>query len=147
MAKAKYPTPSPELIGSVIVCPRAWVQWEGSSAFLLAEAVILEGFEWPQGGRYKVWDACGWHYWLERRRMPGVKGPWINNDWWRVQRSRSSDYGTGYAAASIYEKRRELECEVWRHSPDGARAGERYWKAHKDASFQAFKLRAIGRDA
>ena len=150
MAATKYPTPTPELIESdliVSVLPRAWVQWEGARTLLIAEGLIPAGFEWPAGKQWKTWDADGWHYWVMRCRPPGMKGPmrlWVQGDWWSVRRSRTVDAGTGYAAASLYEKRRALDREIWRHSPEAARQFNRFWKAHEDASFQSFKRRALG---
>ena len=150
MAATKYPTPTPELIESdllVSIHPRAWAQWEGSSALLMSEGLIPTTFEWPHGRQWKTSDADGWHYWVQRCRPPGLKGPmslWVHGDWWQVRRSRTADHGTGFAAASIYEKRRELEREVWRQSYEGGRMFNRYWKAHEDQRFQAFKRRAMG---
>jgi hypothetical protein len=150
MAKPKYPTPSPELIaGSVAVDirPRGYADWEGSSAQLIAEGLIPNGFEWPQRDRPKCWTADGLDYYLSRRRPAGMKGPkrlWVEGDYWALRTTSTAQGRDGFAAARLYEAKAALEREIALQRSGGLFGTREWCTARNDKQFQAFLYRASG---
>lgn len=150
MARTKYPTLSPELIaGSVAldIRPRGYADWEGSSAQLIAEGLIPNGFEWPQRDRTKYWSADGLDYSLSRRRPAGMKGPkrlWVEGDHWALRTTSTAQGRDGFAAARLYEAKAALEHEISLQRSGGLFGTRAWWTARNDKPFQTFLHRATG---
>lgn len=158
MATRKYVTNSPssqetpgtmearELI--IEIQPRMCVRWEGTAAQLLDEDLIPKKFDWPSGRRSRGWNGDdGFTYWLQRSRPPGIKGPmsvWVHGDWWMLQRTPTTEIGTGFAAANLYEARCAYERELWRQTPAARVQWTRYCMAQEHEEFQTFLKRATG---
>jgi hypothetical protein len=124
------------------IYPRGCDWWIGTRAQLQAEGVIPADFEWPQGLAGKSWTAGNLEYWLYRRRPDGHKGPkssCLEVDNWACRRTWAAHGRDGFANARIYEKRVALAEELWALTPAADQQLSRYWAAHKDKSFQAFK--------
>lgn len=122
------------------ICPRGYDWWRGTAAQLQAEGLIPEGFEWPRGNLDKSWNDGTFEYWLRRRRPEGFKGPLPDDlDSWAVRRTLLARGRDGLGAAQVYEKSQELALELWRQTPAYNAHLARYWAAHQDQTFQAFK--------
>lgn len=130
------------------ICPYKLPFWEfeGSRAQLEAEGVIPAGTQWPEAARILRYEAGRFRYLLCRRRPDGMKGPmkvWTAGDWWSL-RCELID-GPDLETLRIREKKRELAEAIYSQSPAGRREWDvhfqRYWKAHKDEAFQAFKAK------
>lgn len=131
----------------ITIWPRACASWEGSAMQLSDEGLIPDNFEWPAKKDSKYWDDDGFHYWLQRRRPPGIKGPmsvWVNGDWWMVRRSLTVTLGTGFSEAEVYEKRCAYEYALWRKTSEYSIQCNLGWKAHEDRNFQSFMAKAKG---
>ena len=119
-------------------------EFEGTRAQLEAEGVIPTDVVWPEGDQLYRWESGRSKFWLRRTRPDGIKGPkkvWTSGDWWCVR--CDYDYALNGAARAVLQKERELAAVLHRHSPSGQREWEmawnRYWRAHEDKAFQAFK--------
>lgn len=143
-AAASTTTPGREL--KVCISTRTFGYWEyeGTRAQLEAEGVIPPGTEWPQGKRAIYWQQGPLRFWLSRTRPEGVKGPmsiWATGDWWRLRCDTADDINR--PGWRIQQKARELAQEIHAQTPAGRREWNerfsRYWAAHSDAAFQAFK--------
>lgn len=124
------------------IYPRGYDSWVGTSAQLIAEGLIPDGFGWPRGAADMHWNANGFDYWLRRTRPEGHKGPmrsWLEIDHWCLRRTLSSKGRDGFTAARIHEKRVALEEELWRSTPAYREQWRRYWAAHEDKAFQRLK--------
>lgn len=143
---AATPTVTPERELKVYISTRSFGFWEykGTRAQLEAEGVIPSGAQWPQGKRLLFWSQGGLCFWLQRARPEGTKGPmsvWASGDWWRLRCRTSNDINC--ADWRIKQKARELAQAIYDQSPQGKSEWHerfsRYWAAHSDAAFQAFK--------
>lgn len=144
---AATPTTTPERELKVGIYTASFGYWEfkGSRAQLEAEGVIPPGTEWPQGKRVLYWNQGRLRFWLGRARPDGVKGPmsvWASGDWWFVRCDIPDDIANP-GGWRIQQKARELAQEIHAQTPAGRREWNerfsRYWAAHSDAAFQAFK--------
>ena len=143
-AAASTTTPEREL--KIHIYKRSFEFWEyeGTRAQLEAEGVIPPGTEWPQGRQNHFWSHGGLRFWLSRTRPEGTKGPmsvWSTGDWWCLR--CDTPYDGNYADWRIKQKARELAQAIYAQTPAGRREWNecfsRYWAAHSDAAFQAFK--------
>ncbi|WP_342620831.1 hypothetical protein [Rhodoferax sp. GW822-FHT02A01] len=123
-------------------------EYRGTRAQLEAEEIVPAGTAWPEGGCSVRWESGLLRFELKRTRPDGMKGPmklWLEGDYWnlRWERKVRPDFG----AREIMKKRAALEAELFRHSYEGQRQQsanwDRYWKAHEDKAFQAFKSTII----
>ena len=144
---AATPTTTPERELKVGIYTASFGYWEfkGSRAQLEAEGVIPPGTEWPQGKQLLFWNQGRLRFWLARTRPEGVKGPvsvWASGDWWRLRCDIPDDIANP-GGWRIQQKARELAQEIHAQTPAGRREWNerfsRYWAAHSDAAFQAFK--------
>ena len=143
-AAASTTTPERELKIHIYKRSFGFWEYEGTRAQLEAEGVIPPGTQWPQGKQPLFWNHGGLRYWLRRTRPEGVKGPmsvWTSGDWWFLRCDTPHDINC--ADWRIKQKARELEQEIHAQTPAGRREWNerfsRYWAAHSDAAFQAFK--------
>lgn len=130
--------------------PDAWARYEGSAAQLMAEGLIPEGLAWPQGAQSRAWSAGGLEYRLRRSRPAGHKGPmksWLGLDHWSLY---SSVPGRGLEwldRQRVKHKTQALRDELHSQTPEGRREWlanwNRWWAAHKDPAFQAFKASVL----
>lgn len=128
------------------IYPRGYDWWHGTSAQLLAEGVLPQGFEWPKGLERKSWSAGRFKYWLFRVRPDGHKGPqssYLNVDNWSCRRTLAAQASDGFASARLHEKRVALEEELWSRTPAAQKQFNRYWAAQEDKAFQAFKATVL----
>lgn len=134
------PSPKPELV--IDIYPRGYDSWTGTSAQLIDEGLVPEGFKWPVGRGSRYWEAGGLDFWLRRCRPEGHKGPmssWLEIDYWYLRRTLTSQGKDGFAAARLHEKRLALAEELWRNTPAYREQWSRYWVAYKDEAFQRLK--------
>ena len=143
-AAASTTTPERELKIHIYKRSFGFWEYEGTRAQLEAEGVIPPGTQWPQGKQPLFWNHGGLRYWLRRTRPEGVKGPmsvWTSGDWWFLRCDTPHDINC--ADWRIKQKARELAQEIHAQTPAGRREWNerfsRYWAAHSDAAFQAFK--------
>lgn len=133
---ADHPARSELIIG---IRARACVWWRGTAAQLQAEGLIPDGFEWPEGDDERKWGDDCFEFLLCRRRPPGRKGRLPReSDYWQI-RQMPVGLNCIFGASQVYEKRRELEEALWRQTPAYRVHARRYWAAHEDLAFQAFK--------
>lgn len=146
MARTKYPTPAPELTAgelSITLYARQNDSWRGTAEQLTEAGLIPDGFQWPTRTECKSFTHNGIDCAVQRKPLPGgTRGQsWVGVDNWHLMRYCG---GRGNGGAAIYEKQQALEHELWRRSAEGVRMFNRYWNAHEDVRFQAFKQRALG---
>ncbi len=125
----------------VCITPRDCERWHGSRAQLEAEGLIPAGIKWPTGENSVRWSLDGFSYLMSRFRPIGSKGPksaWVNGDYWHLTRRLDSSGYDGWRDAKLYEKRRALEDEIFRHSPAGIEQLHRSMAADADQRFQVF---------
>lgn len=126
--------------------PDAWARYEGSAAQLMAEGLIPEGLAWPQAAKSVDWmDGC-LKYRLCRSRPAGHKGPmksWLALDHWSLTVCVTGRDWTWSARGRLERAAQALRDEIYAQSPAGQREWQanwnRWWAAHKDPAFQAFK--------
>jgi len=123
-----------------------FAQFEGTSAQLIAEGLIPEGFAWPRAAAYKHWKANGFDYRVCRTRPEGHKGPmrtWLEMDNWSIRVNVTGRDHAWSTRRALERKAEELRAEYYRHTAEGSREWsanwDRYWKARQDKAFQAFK--------
>ena len=145
MAATKYHTLSPDLTAgelSITLYARQHDSWLGTAEQLTEAGLIPAGFEWPRRTERKSFTHNGIDCGIQRKPLPG--GPrgrsWVGVDNWHLMRY-CEDRGSG---GILYEKQQALKHELWRRSPEGGRMFKRYWNAHEDSQFQAFKRRLLG---
>lgn len=133
-----------ELIISINPCNWDITEYQGTRAQLVAEGVIPEGSEWPDGDKSITWQAGPFEYDLCRKRPQGMKGPkklWVEGDWWLLRWQPINR--TSRAERDIKRKRNELNEALYRQSPKGIAeinaTWDRYWATLEDAKFQTFK--------
>lgn len=157
MANAKHSATTCENAPPVIerelqisIYPDEWANYEGTRAQLEDEGLVPKGFEWPRAAADKRWSAGRFEYWLRRQRPEGFKGPlrqWLECDWWFVRVTVIGRDTRWRGQREIERKRKALEAEIYRQSPEGMRDRDanwkRYWAAHEDKVFQAFKATFI----
>lgn len=126
-----------------------FAEFEGPRALLEAEGLIPKGTDWPQGYADLRWQAGKFYYWLRRCRPPGSKGPrrdFVTVDWFCLRQELTN--APSFEALKIRRKSQELCEAVYRASPKGraehSAQWDRYWKAQRDAKFQAFKATIPG---
>lgn len=122
---------------SIEVRSRAYIDWRGTRAQLVAEGLIPPGFRWPERTERATWSAAGFHFNLRRRQPTGdKKASWATTaDDWALRREMP---GQLINAGCIYEKARALGDELLRHTPAWNAQRERHWHAVSDADFQSF---------
>lgn len=128
-----------------------WVEFEGEAAQLVAEGLIPNGFEWPRAAADKFWEANGFYYWLRRTRPDGHKGPmrsWLELDNWFVRVRVAGRDRVWITRRKLERKAEELRVECYyRLTSEGERERSakwhRYWQAHEDKAFQAFKAKLL----
>ncbi|ALL66131.1 hypothetical protein K788_0003282 [Paraburkholderia caribensis MBA4] len=125
-------------IGAMDLC------FSGTRAALVAEGLIPDGFEWPEGRKSAWWKSEKQEFQLWRIRPPGHKGTlrtWQTCDWWHV-RVRLLN-GPSWEDLLIQQKVAEIARLKWQFSAAGARATHdmirRMDAAAADGEFQAFK--------
>jgi hypothetical protein len=124
------------------IYPRGYDWWHGTSAQLQAEGLIPADFEWPKRLAHKSWTDDRFEYWLYRERPTGHKGPqssYWEADNWACRRLLLAHGRDGFAHARLHEISVSLQHELWAHTSAAREQFKRYWAAHEDQSFQAFK--------
>ncbi len=123
-----------------------YAEFEGTAAQLVAEGLIPDGFKWPRAAADVRWEANGFSYWLRRTRPEGHKGPmrsWLGMDHWFVRVYVTGRDREWHANREVQLKAEELRAVIRSHTVEGEREeranSARYWKAHDDKAFQAFK--------
>ena len=121
-------------------------QFEGSAAQLVAEGIAPKGIVWPRARADSRWEADGFDYWVRRTRPQGWKGSmksWLEVDNWFIRIQVSGRDHTERNHLELMRKAAELRAEFHRCTPAGRREWaadrNRYWAAHDDKAFQAFK--------
>lgn len=102
----------------IIILPRAYANFRGSAAQLIAEGLIPEGFSWPAGTDFARYESGQFSYCVSRCRQKGTTGSaraWSSGDYWCMRRTLASLDKNGFHEARVYEKQREL-AEVIRHA-------------------------------
>lgn len=140
---------APRLLASdlqVEIIPRAYTQYHGTAAQLIAEGLIPDGFKWPIGSNRITIEVGKFSLWIGRKRPEGHKGPmssWTSGDYWFLRRELKSQTRNGYREADIYAKKMELADAIYRGTPEFARIGNASWKARCDDKYQAFRSLVI----
>jgi hypothetical protein len=128
-----------ELIIEII--PRWITRFRGTSAQLIAEGLIPEGFKWPSRNRSEDWSVGNYTYSVQRCRVPGTKGPqsvWIDGDFWVL------DYGLAkvsynYRDYVVHEKMAEIAEIIFRGTNAWGRQFHVAYNAKKDEKYMAFR--------
>lgn len=146
MAKTKYHTPAAELTAGelhITLYARQHDTWLGTAQQLTDAGLIPDGFKWPSRTERRSFTHNGIDCAVQRKPPPGgTRGQsLVGVDNWQLMRYCA---GRGNDGAGLYEKEQALRHELWRRSPEGQRLFNRYWVAHNDSGFQAFKQRALG---
>lgn len=130
----------------IVLYPGNFARNEGSAAQLAAEGLIPEGLAWPQGKCSTHWTANGFDYHLNRCRPEGHKGSmksWLALDHWCLVFYVTGSEWPGSARHRLERAAQALRDEIYAQSPAGQREWQanwnRWWAAHKDPAFQAFK--------
>ena len=126
--------------------PRAYTWFRGTSAQLIAEGLIPDGFEWPIGDQHKTIEDVGFEHWLFRTRPEGHKGPkssWINGDFWYLRRTLANLPRDGFMEAEIYAKKAELAAVFYRRSTEWHRICKQAYEARQDKRYMAFRSLVI----
>ena len=130
----------------ISIWPDEFTRFEGTAAQLLAEGIIPDGFEWPRARADSRWKANGFDCWLHRTRPEGWKGSmksWSEVDNWTVRISVTGRDYVELRRLALVRKSAELQAEFRRQTAIGRcewdAEGRRYWAAHYDKDFQAFK--------
>lgn len=132
---------------NISITPRAYAQYEGTAAQLMAEGLIPTGFKWPIGAARTSYEMGEYTYWMGRCRPDGHKGPmssWADGDYWFIRRGLVSQARDGFQAANIYQKQQELADVINRSSPEYKRLSNRAYKAQIDDRYMAFRNRVMG---
>ena len=146
IAKTKYPTPAAELTAGelhITLYARQHDTWLGTAEQLADAGLMPDGFKWPSRTERLYFTHNGIDCAVQRKPLPGgTRGQsWVGVDNWQLMRYCA---GRGNGGADLYEKEQALRHELWRRSAEEQRLFNRYWVAHNDAGFQAFKQRALG---
>lgn len=124
------------------IYPRGYDCWRGTRAQLQAEGMIPEGLEWPRHPAQKCWLSGPFFFRLIHLESRGPKGstpPVPEVERWACRRSIFTGGEDNFSSARIYEISQMLAREIWRRTPAARAQWDRYWKAHQDRRFQAFK--------
>lgn len=116
------------------------VRFEGTSAQLVAERLMPKNPKWPDRGITSNWNDDEFHYGVRRVKpegMKALKAEWAKLDNWQLTRTPHNQLT--WDARAIKEKTDEIERIKFRNSHEGRMRFEKYWAAHMDAEFQAFK--------
>lgn len=116
------------------------VRFEGSSAQLVAEGLIPKNPKWPDRDITANWNDAEFHYGVCRVKPEGMKAPkaeWAKLDNWQL--TRTPHNMLSWDELAIKEKTEEIERIRFRNSHEGRMRFEKYWAAHEDEAFQAFK--------
>lgn len=134
----------------ITIYPGHFARYTGSAAQLAAEGLIPEGLAWPRGKCSTRWTANGFDYILCRCRPEGRKGPmksWLALDHWCLVFYVTGSEWPGSARHRLERAAQALRDEIYRQSPAGQREWQagwnRWWAAHKDTAFQAFKAAVL----
>ena len=146
MAKTKYPTPATALTAGelhITLYARQHDTWRGTAEQPTNAGLIPDEFKWPSRTERLYFTHNGIDCAVQRERLPGgTRGQsWVGVDNWQLMRYCA---GRGNGGAALFEKEQAFRQELWRRSAEGQRLCNRYWVAHNDAGFQAFKRRALG---
>ncbi|WP_028600828.1 hypothetical protein [Ottowia thiooxydans] len=142
----------PATAADLLVCiePTYWARYKGTRAQLEAEGVIPKDTKWPESGAKVCWEDGNLEFTLNRTRPDGMKGPmklWLAGDYWCLDIDVKGRDWQWRARQNIEEKAKELAAEIRRHTPQAIREDrlrwDRYWKAHRDTAFQAFKAKFV----
>lgn len=144
MATTEYRSASPELTAgelSISIYPRVHDSWRGTASQLTEAGLIPPSFQWPSRTKQKSFSHNGIECRIRRRPLPGgTRGrSWVDVDHWEVIR-----YCEGRMDSCLHEKLQAVEHELWLRSPEAKRLFARFWAAHNDSEFQAFKRRSLG---
>jgi hypothetical protein len=128
-----------ELIIEII--PRWITRFRGTSAQLIAEGLIPEGFKWPSRTRSEDWSVGNYTYSVQRCRVPGTKGPqsvWVEGDFWVL------DYDLikvsyNYRDYVVHEKMAEIAEIIFRGTNAWGRQFHVAYNAKKDEKYMAFR--------
>lgn len=126
---------------TIHITPRAYTEYYGTAAQLIAEGLIPDGFKWPDGVRHVTIEVGDFCHWIGRR-PDGHKGPmssWTSGDYWSLRRSLISQSRDSGRTAELYAKKQELADIIYRGTPEYSRIANASWKAHCDDKYQAFR--------
>lgn len=129
------------------ITPRAYTQYQGTAAQLIAEGLIPPGFKWPAGANRVTIEVGQFSLWIGRKRPEGHKGPmssWTSGDYWFARRTLASEAGSGFHAADIYEKSMELAKVIYRGTNEHAHIGNAWWRAKCDDKYMAHMNKILG---
>ena len=96
--------------------------------------------KWPDRDIVSNWNDDLFHYGVHRIKPEGLKAPkaeWAKLDNWQLIREPHTKLS--WDDVAIKEKTEEIERIKFRSSNEGRIRFSRYWVAHEDAAFQAFK--------
>ncbi len=123
-------------------------QYRGTRAALQAEKIIPERVQWPEGRECTQWDDGIYGYTLGRIRPPKVTSgleQLDSADWWVLMWSPIHGSLLNRLRAC---KEKELVDFDYRNSAEGrqelSELLDRYFKATRDADYQAFRARIPG---
>lgn len=124
------------------IFPRAYANFRGSAAQLIAEGLIPDGFKWPTGSDNTHYEIGLFSFWMSRCRQKGTTGPaktWRCGDYWCVRRTLTSMDKNCFHEARVFEKQQEL-AEVIRHAtPAWKRESRLAFAANLDVPYRAFR--------
>ena len=124
----------------VTIYPDGVSRFEGSSAQLVGEGLMPKNPKWPDRGITADWNDDQFHYGVCRVKPEGVNAPkaeWVKLDNWQL--TRTAHNRPSWDEIAIKEKLEEIERIKFRKSRAGEIAFSKYWAAHEDGDFQAFK--------
>lgn len=128
-----------ELIIEII--PRWITRFIGTSAQLIAEGLIPEGFKWPSRTQEVQWTTGKYRYAVCRCRPANVKGPksgWAEGDYWMLDYDISNNPVNCFDYL-VYKKSLELRELIACRTPATQEITSRCLTAKRDASYMAFR--------
>jgi len=126
--------------------PHFICRYHGTRAQLVAEGLIPDGLQWPNGKNRINFSDSRFDYWLERNRVPGTKGPmsdWINGDYWVLDASPKGQRAD-WQTREIQIKQRELDDLKKRGSPEWQKSWHSAYTAKQDTKYMAFRTHLLG---
>ncbi len=129
---------------TIRIRPNVFVQFQGTSAQLVAEGLIPENFEWPERDATVFWKTDKYKFSVQRVKPQGTKipkGEWMNWDKWYL--SRESRNGNTWQEVAILEKMAEI-VSLRQGIPGEMALFDKCWAAREDKDFQAFKALVPG---
>lgn len=116
--------------------------FRGSSAQLIAEGLIPDGFVWPHRTQTLFWENDSFEFSLKRSRPPGIKGPqsiWVNGDFWTLL-----VFAVGFDYSLNLRKLSEQSGEVCRESRQPINVGRPLELAMRDQKYLQFRKCLLG---